>query len=535
MPGPWEKYQGGAPAGPWEKYGAPPPSAPDYQTAAKQSTGSMVGDGLAGVGAGAIHTLIGAYKLLRMVPGVGDKLPAPSDFIESLGTEPDTIAGHVGKYGEQAGEFVIPASKAAKITEGAGLITRAAGQAAAAGGTRAVQTGGDPRQTADAAALGALGPVVGAAAGAGGRAIAHAAENNPALIKAAKSLTGNLAGALSPRLRFGAGAVGDVADIASALSGKVAAASEAAETEAAQLDDIARGMGAKGGFKALDLKGQNTVRDLAAKIAESPSGSRPPVQAGTPAPQAPQASAPPPEAPSVQQATPTPQPQPGRPINTFVPGGPVRPPVAPAPVAVAPTVQAAPSVAAPVAEIPANATPAELGKFPAPQVAEWLKGRNMPATRPLPVARVATAGTELVPKPASAPPPASIAQQLADEMTKSGTATPEMLADSGIRDLLRDAPGGMGKAIAKANYAGNQEPAVAAQVYEAGARADKAHKLADALYKGGIPYEDALRMDPDHWQMLSKALGVNTPSKQSIGETLFRLQRLEAPAKGVTQ
>lgn len=303
----------------------------------------------------------------------------------------------------------------------------------------------------------------------------------------------------------------------SALSDKVAAIAETSTQEAELLDGLSQSLAGKK-FQALDSTTQKYIRDLAAvpqtkpPVAVAPESA--PTAAAAPAPQA----APPPQAAAPQG-----------PVNTFVPGGPVRPPLA------APAPAAAPVAAAPAA-IPDNVTPQQLGRFPAKQAADWLAKRNGvfgPYDTP--------AGNELVPEKAA--PPKSVAEQLRDEMIRTGNASPEHLLPpeeqggdlkTGLRDMMREVPQGAHKAVANANYAGNQEPETAGAVYEAAARADKANKLADALHKGGIPASDAVRMDAEHWEMLSKSLGLKVPSKASIGEALFRLQRLEAAASKPT-
>lgn len=451
------------------------PVAPDYHAQAQQSTGSIPGDALAGVGAGAIHTILGAYKLVRMIPGVGEKLPPPSEFIDALGVSPDTLAGHVGNFAEQLGEFMIPASKAAKITEGAGLITRAAAQAAAAGATRAAQTGGDAGQTGTAMALGAAGPVVGDTVALGRKVLSDPAVSAAALkfipkgqaavdlyekvgsaldkIRAAKmppapprvirdspawagfpeaSSQDRSAAVAAPDAALPSGrAVGSAAR-AAALPVRVAAVAKTAGEDAALLDGLSEALSGKK-FQRLKLGEQQAVREIAAKGSTSPA------------------------------------PQP-----------------ASVPPAIAPQVPATP-----VAQ-PAQGSVAE-------QLRDELLRGGMPQENALP----------------GGPPPGPAA-----------AVTPE--GKIALRDAMRGQPTGAPQAIAKANYAGDQHPEVAGAVYEAAGRADKATKLAAALHQGGISHADAVTMDSAHWQAVSRALGINPPGKESIGEALFRLQRLEA-------
>lgn len=197
----------------------------DYEAESKAGSGSITGDALAGVGAGAIHTVLGAYHILRMIPGVGDKLPKPSEFIESLGTAPDTMAGHIGNIGEQMGEFIVPASKLAKATEGSNLVLKMASQGAAAGGVRAAQTSGNVPAAVDAAALGAAGPAIGAGLGYGARAVKDFAANSPRL----SSVIPDVVGMLSPRVGNALRVAKKVAD--ATLPERIQAATETAAIE----------------------------------------------------------------------------------------------------------------------------------------------------------------------------------------------------------------------------------------------------------------------------------------------------------------
>src|SRR6185295_2665103 len=86
-----------------------------------------------------------------------------------------TAAGKTGFYGEQAAEFLAPMGAIGKATKAERMITRMAAEAAGSGGVAALQSGGDPRQMATAAALGAVAPPVGAAVGATVRAAQRAA------------------------------------------------------------------------------------------------------------------------------------------------------------------------------------------------------------------------------------------------------------------------------------------------------------------------------------------------------------------------
>lgn len=279
------------------------------QDRAKASTGSAVGDALAGIGSGAIGTLLGAYHLVRMIPGVGDKLPAPNDFMQAVATAPDTLAGHLGRMAENVGEFAIPAETVAGATKGASLVVRAAAQGGTAAGVRAAQTGGDVGQSADAGALGVAGPIVGDLAGLAASKAAEIIKNNPGLSKALSKLIPDVVGIASPR-------AGNVLRVASRAA---AAFKPEVETAAADplLDGIAQGFKYKD-YASAPPDAKIIIERLAKASKEAP------------IPRAPRAAAAPIENPTPEAAAPPPQPaEPAyRPPVTFVPGGPVRPPLA---------------------------------------------------------------------------------------------------------------------------------------------------------------------------------------------------------------
>ena len=140
-----------------------PSAYPRIHTAFTGVPGADSGGGMVDLAEGAtsraIHTLLGAYHLLRQIPGVGDKLPAPSAFIESLGETPDTdtLGAKAGRIAEQAAEYAVPAGKLEAATAGASRLVRAAAQAGAAGAIAGAQTSGDPTAIGVNAGLGALG------------------------------------------------------------------------------------------------------------------------------------------------------------------------------------------------------------------------------------------------------------------------------------------------------------------------------------------------------------------------------------------
>lgn len=124
-----------------------------------------------GAGAGVLSTAKGVYDIGRkagsyLLPQSVRKQALDATALpESLAQEPDSVMGKVGKYGEQAAEFALPMGMVSKATRGAGLLSRAGAEALASGGVAALQSGGDPGAAATGAAFGAVGPVLGAAAG----------------------------------------------------------------------------------------------------------------------------------------------------------------------------------------------------------------------------------------------------------------------------------------------------------------------------------------------------------------------------------
>lgn len=390
-----------------------PPDLSAYGTVAagipakRESTGSVTLDALAGIGSGAARTLIGAYKLLRMVPGVGDRLPAPNEFIEGLSEAPDSMAGHLGQVAEQTGEFLIPATKAAKISEGANLITKMAAQAVAAGGTRAVQTGGDVGQAVDAAAAAASVPVMGAVGGAIGSKISALVRNNPGLTAAATKAAPDVVGMVSPRLA-------NVMRAGARVAGAVAPAAEtAAEPDAELLNGIAQGYRYKS-FAAAPADAQQIIRNQAEAIKSS----------------------------QLRNAI----------LDAQKPA------------------------------VPAAVSPSA-GARPIPQT---------PSVAPAPMA--------------AAPSRAEILKrQLADEMLKSGSATPEMIAPAGS----------------------NQAPSVAAN-YESAARASKTQAFSQMLYDEGMTSRKVANWTDAQWAKAAEDRGLPAFSRDSRGKTIAMLRKLEA-------
>lgn len=138
-------------------------------TPGQTSSGNMAVDALRGVGAGIISTGVGAYDLLRKIPGAADILPEPSASVRMAAQPPPTMAGQAGKFLEQTAELAVPVTKVASASKALPLAGRMLAEGATAGGVAAVQSGGDPTQTAVTGALGAAAPAAGAAVGAVGR------------------------------------------------------------------------------------------------------------------------------------------------------------------------------------------------------------------------------------------------------------------------------------------------------------------------------------------------------------------------------
>jgi hypothetical protein len=83
---------------------------------------------------------------------------AQGEALTTARTTPEKI----GKFAEQTGEFIVPEAAGLRLSKGARLIPRMATEAAKTGLISSAQTG-DPKQAAEVAAIGAAGPVVGAA------------------------------------------------------------------------------------------------------------------------------------------------------------------------------------------------------------------------------------------------------------------------------------------------------------------------------------------------------------------------------------
>lgn len=469
MPGPWDKYAATPESGPWQKYAAPPPTVP-ASFSQQHDLGPIaapVADALEGVGSGVWSTLQGAYNLIRMVPGVGDKLPPPNEFIHHLTEAPDTIAGHAGKLAEQGAEFIIPVSKIAKATEGARLIMRAAAQGAGAGAVRAVQTGGDIPASADAAVIGAAGPMAGAAYQAVAPKVAGAASAlaGKIALKVAGKITGLPLSSLNSIWQAGRG-----------LSPEVAAA---VEKDPELLDAIAKQVHGFKDFAGAPEELKQIIRNQAAAAVPKAAS-----QSATVAPEA-----------AVQPGAAAP------PTTT-----PVRPPIRPAP----------PDIAA----MPQGAQPA--GPVRPPLSVREMMARKIVNGKP--EAAAAKSPAELLRDE-------MLANGSITEANLSVPETPEPVSPAGKKALagaMRDLPPGTPKAVADASYAGNQEPAVAAATYEAAGRAAKSQNLSQMLHDEGLSSVKVAKWTPEEWLKAADERGMpHSFSKTSQGEVIRMLRKLE--------
>ena len=188
----------------------PPPSADRYANLGAAGQNAIVRGALdtaAGAGGSLAQHAVNVYDLIRKIPGADKILPDSSELHKAIkDATPDNTPAHVGKFLEGATEFMVPAGEAAKLTQGAKLVTRAAAQGAVGGAVSAVQSGGNPAAIATGAALGAAGEpvadlgasflqkvlpeILGRTTGAGATALRMARENpSPELLDA---MRGNL-------------------------------------------------------------------------------------------------------------------------------------------------------------------------------------------------------------------------------------------------------------------------------------------------------------------------------------------------------
>lgn len=179
MSKPWEKY-GATPttAKPWERYGsAPTPPATEKRPPPPvilAGAGQALGDLARGAGAGLASTVFQGGDIIRRGLGMERVIDRPE--VQELMTAPDSMAGTIGKYGEQALEFAVPLSKLTKATTGMNLIKRMGVEALGGAGVAGIQSGGDPAAMTLGAAFGGVVPAVGAGLRGGGALVKRAAE-----------------------------------------------------------------------------------------------------------------------------------------------------------------------------------------------------------------------------------------------------------------------------------------------------------------------------------------------------------------------
>ena len=138
-------------------------------------------EALQGIGSGVVKTGLGAYNLARKLPQLpgATPLPDPPAALVKAAQAPNSIAGKIGQFGEQAAEFALPVGEAGKLiaaapeaaslgTKALAALSRIGVKSGAAGATAFVQSGGDPVAAGLTAAteggLGAAGASIPAAA-----------------------------------------------------------------------------------------------------------------------------------------------------------------------------------------------------------------------------------------------------------------------------------------------------------------------------------------------------------------------------------
>jgi hypothetical protein len=140
--------------------GTPPPPGGDWfaqnapTTPTLPSADAPVGDFTQGAVTGPLSTLLGAYHVIRQVPGL-EGLPEPSDFLQKLATAPNTTAGHAGRFAEQGAEYLVPDTLVGRALKGSGTLINMAAHGLVGAGVAGAQSGGDPATMAESGAIGA--------------------------------------------------------------------------------------------------------------------------------------------------------------------------------------------------------------------------------------------------------------------------------------------------------------------------------------------------------------------------------------------
>jgi len=136
---------------------------------------------------------------------------------------------------------------------------------------------------------------------------------------------------------------------------------------------------------------------------------------------------------------------------------------------------------------------------------------DVPAEPPPPEPAQAAAPPAAPPVPQSA----AIAQQLADEMHRSGTAPVE--ESSPVLESPQSGYTAAGEL---------KSPALRAAEITGANRSNRASIMAKALHENGIPLSDAKNISPEQWQTLSESTGGKIPSQQTIDATMVELGKL---------
>lgn len=136
-----------------------------------RGSGAAAADMAEGATSGILSTAFHGGDLIRR--GLGMERVIDSPEAQQAMRAPDSVAGMIGKGGEQAAEFAVPLSKLSKSVSALSWLSRMAAEGAAGAGTAAVQTGGDPA----AMAAGAVLPAAGSLAYKGGKAVVGAVRN----------------------------------------------------------------------------------------------------------------------------------------------------------------------------------------------------------------------------------------------------------------------------------------------------------------------------------------------------------------------
>ena len=180
--------------------GGTPTAAPEPSPlGAPPSWTDVPRDLVRGAAAGAASTVYHGGDLLRRGWNVvmpGEQFDASRIInqpdVQAAMTPPDSTAGKLGFYGEQAAEFAVPLTRAARAVAGAPLLTRMLTEGAASAAVAGAQSGGNVNQMALAGAGGVVLPFAGAAT----RGTVRAAQRT-----AAGAREGGLGGAIAAGVR----------------------------------------------------------------------------------------------------------------------------------------------------------------------------------------------------------------------------------------------------------------------------------------------------------------------------------------------